>query len=515
MIAGSMLFRQKDIPDDLRDFFEPASCGVCYVCHMVLVFRELRRTLRADGTLWLNLGDCYATGAGAVGDHPGGGAQGARWKGAAHGADGGNVGRRPHGQPAQNGRGEAQAGKFAERNGEHAGKHTAMGPMTQPNRMPIPGLKPKDLVMIPERVALALQADGWWVRSRIPWLKRNAMPESVTDRPANATEYVFLLSKSAKYFYDREAVKLAASEGTHARMSQNVADQAGSTRANGGVEPHRPFKAGGRTGVGFGHGYDKAPKPRYKSERKSGEPGSGIKNNPSFDEAMAVMPLTRNRRNSDWFFESWQGMVTDEDGDPLALVVNPAAFKEAHFATFPPKLIEPMVKAGTSERGVCGKCGAPWLRVVDAAYENVGNRQGNGPRSVERKGQEFGSAGFEQHLERVSNTAGWEPSCECYETEPLPEYPGRPGKDANTTELEAYLATCIEIAIARQKLLDAWKILPSLPARIADIFGGAGTTGLVADRLGRDCTLLEIKPEYADIARDRIVGDAPLFSEVK
>lgn len=151
-----------------------------YVEHLVAVFREARRLLRPDGTLWLNMGDCYATGAGSVGEHPGGGKQGAMW-----------AGRGVHTV--------ANAGKAAAR-------LQRMGPMTQPNRMPLPGLKPKDLVMMPARVALALQADGWWLRSDIVWSKPNPMPESVTDRPTRAHEYVFLLSKSARYYYHSEAI---------------------------------------------------------------------------------------------------------------------------------------------------------------------------------------------------------------------------------------------------------------------------------------------------------------------
>jgi hypothetical protein len=114
-----------------------------YVEHMVAVFAEVWRVLRKDGTLWLNLGDCYATGAGAVGSAPGGGAQGERW---ARG-------------PATNGRGEAQTSRRGGSEGKH-GYAGAIDPVTQPNRMPQPHLKPKDLVGIPWRVALALQAWG-------------------------------------------------------------------------------------------------------------------------------------------------------------------------------------------------------------------------------------------------------------------------------------------------------------------------------------------------------------------
>jgi len=134
-----------------------------YVEKLVAMLREVLRVLRDDGTLWLVLGDSYATGGGAVGRCLGGGEQGERFL----------------------------------RQG-----HTN----TQPNRMPLPGLKPKDLVGIPWRVAFALQADGWYLRSDIIWSKPNPMPESVTDRPTKAHEYVFLFSKSQRYFYDADAV---------------------------------------------------------------------------------------------------------------------------------------------------------------------------------------------------------------------------------------------------------------------------------------------------------------------
>lgn len=210
-----------------------------FVARLVDVFREVRRVLRDDGTLWLNLGDCYATGAGSVGDHPGGGAQGAAW--------------------------------------------AKKGAATQPNRMPIPGLKPKDLVGIPWRVAFALQADGWWLRSDVIWSKPNPMPESVTDRPTKAHEYLFLLTKSATYFYDHEAVKEAA-------ISTAPAGNGFAGRQGG-------------------------------SERVG--PQSGGEGTP---EAWASVGGTRNRR-SVW-------------------TIPTAPYAEAHFAVMPPALVEPCIKAG-------------------------------------------------------------------------------------------------------------------------------------------------------------------------
>lgn len=148
------------IPDCLG-WATGAPCGVCYVCRMVQVFREVRRVLRADGVCFLNLGDSYAHN-GACGGSPDG----------------------PR-KPRETDR----------------VKQEKMG-----YRVP-PGLKPKDLVGIPWRVAFALQADGWYLRSDIIWAKKAPMPESVTDRPTKAHEYIFLLTKSARYFYDAEAVK--------------------------------------------------------------------------------------------------------------------------------------------------------------------------------------------------------------------------------------------------------------------------------------------------------------------
>ena len=162
-----------------------------FVGHIVLVFREIRRVLRKDGTLWLNFGDSYATGAGRVGNCPGGGDQGKRWR-----------------DPTL----KRYLGNHADDPKRTAHSSSMIGPMIQPNRMPIKGLKPKDLIGIPWRVVFALQADGWWLRQDIIWNKPNPMPESVADRCTKSHEYLFLLSKSAKYFYDADAVKEPAKE---------------------------------------------------------------------------------------------------------------------------------------------------------------------------------------------------------------------------------------------------------------------------------------------------------------
>ena len=132
-----------------------------HIANLVAVFREVWRVLRTDGTVWLNYGDAYANDG--------------KWGG----STGGLHNTALHGSASSIGRAKVKT-----------------------------GLKPKDLMMLPARVALALQADGWWLRSEIIWAKPNPMPESVTDRPTNAHEKIFLLSKAARYFYDAEAVRV-------------------------------------------------------------------------------------------------------------------------------------------------------------------------------------------------------------------------------------------------------------------------------------------------------------------
>jgi DNA modification methylase len=218
-----------------------------YVARLVAVFGEVRRVLSDRGTLWLNLGDSYATGGGAVGRAPGGGDQGERF------IRGGMIN-------------------------------------TQPNRMPLPGLKPKDLIGIPWRVAFALQADGWYLRSEVIWHKPNPMPESVRDRPTKSHEQVFLLSKAGRYHYDADAVREAASQ------------PAGLPRLTG-QKKQSGANAGGR----------------YQSDLRSSHLGTN-QGNP-----------WRNRR-SVW-----------------TVATKPCP--EAHFAVMPEKLVEPCILAGCPAGG--------------------------------------------------------------------------------------------------------------------------------------------------------------------
>jgi len=233
-----------------------------YVAHMVEAFREVRRVLRDDGVLWLNLGDCYC-GAG-YSNHT------LEGHGLALREDGG---KQKHGSTALN------------------------------------GLKPKDLVGIPWSVAFALRADGWWLRSDIVWHKPNPMPESVTDRPTRSHEYLFLLTKAARYYYDAEAVKepLANCNAQRTTAKYDTSERGPRDGGNDGLDT-------------------------LAARMRSGE------------------HTTRNLRSV------WQ--------------INTSPYKGAHYATFPPKLVEPCIKAGSRVGDVVLDpfCGTATVARVAVAY---------------------------------------------------------------------------------------------------------------------------------------------------
>lgn len=300
-----------------------------FVGHLVLIFREVRRVLRADGTLWVNMGDSYA---------------GERDPKAKHST---TITGKKVGNSAQ----AAQTMTTARRRDRIA--------VPRGDRR-VAGLKNKDLVGQPWRLAMALQADGWWLRRDVIWNKRNPMPESVKDRPTTAHEYLFLLSRSERYHYDADAVREPASENTHPRRRHPAgwahgtgrrhdelegryppkADlfsvDAGNARADGAYADGKSARMGRgkgwrqNNGVGWGHGTD--AEQRQRGRVKVADRDSGIKANASFDEAMADMPATRHKR-SVWTLTS----------EP---------FKGAHFATFPTALVEPCILAGCPAGGV-------------------------------------------------------------------------------------------------------------------------------------------------------------------
>jgi DNA modification methylase len=348
-----------------------------YVANMVAVFREVRRVLKPSGTCWLNLGDSYA---------------------------------------GSNGLGRNDADRnFTGGGGNHAGSGN---PGRQGTHDRVTGLKPKDLVGIPWRVAFALQADGWYLRSDIVWSKPNPMPESVTDRPTKSHEYLFLLTKSPRYYFDADAVREPNTPGTLERHS-------------GPPEPaHVNAYVEGR------HGH----------RRHEGR--------------INVNGGQTNGRNirSVW-----------------TIATRPYA--GSHFAVFPPELPERCIKAGSSERGVCPECGAPWEREQEkgelvSSYAGTDNPNWHEPAAkhvrVADEGESKIDGDFRQrqavsgwkHLPRRERwTTGWRPGCRKYNPEALEH--SHP-----------------------------------VPAVILDPFAGSGTVGLVANRLSRRAILIDLNPEY-------------------
>lgn len=280
-------------------------CGECHVCRMVDVFALVREVLADDGTLWVNYGDSYAGSYGAQGRQ-------------------GQTGQMAN-RSIISARQIAAAAKKKTRTGSVAG---------------LGGLKPKDLVGMPWRIAFALQADGWYLRQDIIWHKPNPMPESVRDRCTKAHEYIFLLAKSGRYYFDQEAILEPVSPNTHARLAQNVAEQIGSVRANGGAKTNGNMKAVARAPSNKAHkgttAYENGAEEhrtkgglvKYAEKmRKLADASSGIRSNTSFDAAMTVMPTNRNRR-SVW-------------------TIGSRPYSGAHFATFPEALVEPCILAGS------------------------------------------------------------------------------------------------------------------------------------------------------------------------
>lgn len=264
----------------LRDYGMDGQIGleqtpVQFVARLVEVFREVRRLLRDDGTLWLNLGDSYAN------DGKWGGSSGGKHARALHVAT--SIGR---------------------------GKVTT-------------GLKPKNMIGIPWRVAFALQEDGWYLRQDIIWSKPNPMPESVSDRCTKAHEYLFLLSKSPRYYFDHGAIREQAAPSSVARLSQDLEGQAGSNRVPGKTNGNMKAVGG-------------------RSRRDMFARGGAVADHVLPGQAAAQH---RSDRAADTF-------DTESRNKRSVWTVPTMPFKGAHFATFPERLIEPCVLAGSPAGGV-------------------------------------------------------------------------------------------------------------------------------------------------------------------
>jgi DNA modification methylase len=385
-----------------------------FVANVVEYMRHVKRALRVDGSAWINIGDSYAS-------NPSWG----------------------RGRSTLQGR-----------------KHSALAREVVPSgRHTSPGVKEKDLFLAPQAVALALRADGWYVRSFFPWLRRNAMPESINDRPTNGLEWIIYLSKSKRYYADPHAVRLASSKNTHSR----------------------------------GHGLNP------KALRAPTEDGVRPRQNPSFSTAVSAVLNTRARRNTDWFDDSlldaigWHeqqaaelrqvrqdsGLLLSEDDTPIALVMPTEGTQDEHFASFGESMVLPMLLFSTSEKGVCPTCGAPVVRKVEPSAEYAkflgkgyhdhteeplkGRSRNRGNKQSQNVMRDEGGLTGASYV-----TVGWEPSCK-----------------------------------------HTFVLADAMPAIVLDPFSGRATTGVVARRRGRRYIGIEASFAYWEMGNARLEHDVP------
>jgi DNA modification methylase len=376
-----------------------------YLAKIVSVFREVHRVLRDDGTAWIVLGDTYAGG----------------------------------------GRG---GGTNGDKQTTNAG--SKLGPL------PPQTVGRKQLLGVPWRIALALQADGWILRSAIVWHKPNPMPESVRDRPTSSYEHVFLFAKNETYFYDQEAIRNPPTGRTDPITSFGATpdrrDQGRSFEKNGIVGANarnvwRPTSYHAKIVAS-----DLAPEQKEAAHAALERTLDAVEAGVLADFRMHIRgvgaPLNgtdegiggRQRRLAKHGFYIMpiygRGLTTNV----WDISTNP--FKGAHFATCPPDLAERCIMAGTSEYGCCARCGAPNKRVI---------------KRVEPSVRDF--------FPTDGKVTGWQATCSCEAGAPVP---------------------CIVI----------------------DPFGGAGTTAAVATQLGRNSISIELNPDYVAIAEQRLANEA-------
>lgn len=304
-----------------------------FVASLVAVFEEVKRVLRPDGTLWLNLGDSYAG------------------SGRGLNADGSHSSEGTDDKQSTN-HGSLDVGRAV--NEKSFSKNLIeKGAIGNAWVKPPKGLKQKDLIGIPWRVAFALQDAGWYLRQDIIWSKPNPMPESVTDRCTKAHEYIFLLTKNAKYYYDNEAIKTPLKDASVARLIQDVESQNGSERVPGKSNGNMKAVAKGRD---------------RSNGNRNGEGASTL----DYKNLSVVGRKDHSFHTSRIEGKEWQPSMAgsgvdghsgyfDAEGNPLCGVmankksvwtVTTQPYRDAHFATFPEKLIEPCILAGSREGDV-------------------------------------------------------------------------------------------------------------------------------------------------------------------
>lgn len=386
---------QEAAPDCLAWARREPPCGACYVCALRAVFAAVWRVLRSDGTAWVNLGDSHGS------------------------------------------------GDWGANRGERANRRIVPGERVNLNT----GIAAKNLLLIPARVALALQSDGWIVRSDVIWSKPNCMPESVTDRPTRAHEYVYLLSKQARYYYDAEAIAEPVSNGTHG----------GAWNKGGAKYDFKPTIGGEKSRLG------NSPDSGTRNKRSVWTIADPESERDAFGLYLANMAQRLMAAGVD--SATIGAAMRQAEADNLAAYAEKSSvwqistrpFSGAHFATMPEALIEPCLLAGSSAQA-CETCGAAWGRVVER--ETTGVYEARPDRGL--------PAGMMPQKSRAgdstSTTLGFAPRCAC---------PANTGAAFST---------------------------------VLDCFAGTFTVGRVAERFGRNAIGIELNPDYSELSDARTNG---------
>ncbi len=494
-----------------------------YVQHIVQIFREVKRVLHSRGTIWLNLGDSYA----------------GSW---------GDSGHRPERDGIAGTQRKKSTAHFT-RDGHPQDNIPSTISALKNSSM---GLKPKDLVGIPWMVAFALRADGWYLRQDIIWSKPNPMPESVKDRCCKSHEYMFLFSKSKRYYFDHLSIQEDSIGGKSQNMGQEIPTNG---QGKSGGEEILLFgeRASNKKGVSGNIRIDRRTEREVPNIREIARKGREIQ---SSEQAILAKPEGEESEGEkrQGIYENGEGEIlktedgnktqTSNKGNGLHLDTGPMErtqgtaqsllrilpeedaaagngsrhsivegwephpgehssslselqrkkgdgaihgnlpgrddggracnkpgqtkrnkrsvwtiatqpYKDAHFATFPRKLIEPCILAGTSEKGCCPECGEPWVRVVDYKANYTQREPAHAPKSEPSK---MDSTGWKPPTIKQK---GWKPGCKCPEGGTVP---------------------CV----------------------ICDPFGGSGTVALEAYKHGRSWILIEKNPDYVEMSIKRI-----------
>lgn len=443
-------------------------CKECFICHMVLVFREVRRVLRDDGTIWLNIGDTYGGGGNTMGDGVGG----------------------------------------------DSGKNKLLKEQYDGMKGANTSLAPGNLCMIPFRLALALQANGWVLRQDIIWKKPSPMPESCNNRCTKSHEFIFLLTKGRDYYCDMEAIREDAVVGRSILPNGNP--RSGRKAASSAIW----------RSVGDGK---EAVERGVNREGAYNDPDSGRNKRDvwSVDDEQALFQWMQENDP-----EQLQEFISQSTNKTDVWKVSSQAYSGAHFATFPYRLIEPCILAGSSAYGCCEKCGSPWKRVT----QQTQLKRDRPNEYVKRTGEAGTGNSCSNSVAGVSvKTLGWEPSCKCYTTNGACNECGAMWGSSGDVET-AYQPEVVPVgnrnvdasrgdktrkidgksyneAIAAVKTIEREKPCDCLddkvvPCTVLDPFIGSGTTSCVSLIHGRRSVGIDLSETYLkENAIPRITGE--------